>query len=457
MSNLLHSYKSYESANALGDGSFNVEPGVSNFSSISTYHSPNFLQSVNMNYGADLIKSIINRIAIDSSIVTFKHMKIDKVTGNQTQVNSGLIDCFTYKANIDQTGRAFVFDLVWSLLDEGVIAIIPTETEKPLNGKTTPDPISVRVGKITQWFSDQVKVRYYNEDTGLEFEQTFFKEDVAIIESPLLGILQDSNQTLKMLKQKIKILNSEDQNAASGKINGFIQFPYMTSSEHRKKQAERRRQELEQEMTKSSYGLATLDANEKFISTGGGVQNNTLEDINKLKQDFYNQVGITENIINGTQTSAELNLYYNRVIDPIIQAIVDALNVTFISKTARTQGQIIKFFRDPFKVLPIEQLATTADLFSRNAILTPNEIREFIGKEPHPNPLADQLYNRNIADSNQVGGIGTPGQEVSENQNEMTQPMQNEDDQYIYQDEQGNLVDYMGRPVDEEGNLIEQG
>lgn len=448
MSTLLHSYKTYESANTLGNGNFTVEPG-SNWQSISTYHSPMYLQSMNTSYGNDLIKSIINRISIDASMVEFKHLKIDPVTQNQNEIKSGLIDCLTYKANIDQTGRAFIIDLIWSLLDEGVVAIVPTVTDKMMDGEKTFDVESVRVGKITQWFTDSVKVRYYNEDTGLEFEQTLKKEDVAIIESPLSGILQDTNQTLRLLKQKIDLMNSEDRNAAAGKINGFIQFPYQTNSDYHQKQADRRRKQLEAEMSKSTYGLATLDNNEKFIPTGGNVQNNTLEDINKLKQDFYNQVGITENIINGTQKDNELNLYYNRVIDPILQAVVDSINVTFISKTARTQGQVIEFYRDPFKILPIEQLANTADLFSRNAILTPNEIRKFIGKEPHPNPLANELYNRNIADGNQIGGIATAGQGDPDSS-------YGEDDssQYVYQDENGNFVDYQGNPVDEAGNPI---
>lgn len=447
MSTLLHSYKTYESANTLGNGNFTVEPG-SNWQSISTYHSPMYLQSMNTSYGNDLIKSIINRIAIDASMVEFKHLKIDPVTQNQNEIKSGLIDCLTYKANIDQTGRAFIIDLIWSLLDEGVVAIVPTVTDKMMDGEKTFDVESVRVGKITQWFTDSVKVRYYNEDTGLEFEQTLKKEDVAIIESPLSGILQDTNQTLRLLKQKIDLMNSEDRNAAAGKINGFIQFPYQTNSDYHKKQADRRRKQLEVEMSKSAYGLATLDNNEKFIPTGGNVQNNTLEDINKLKQDFYNQVGITENIINGTQKDNELNLYYNRVIDPILQAVVDSINVTFISKTARTQGQVIEFYRDPFKILPIEQLANTADLFSRNAILTPNEIRKFIGKEPHPNPLANELYNRNIADGNQIGGIATAGQGDPGSYGE------DDPSQYVYQDENGNFVDYQGNPVDETGTTI---
>lgn len=448
MSTLLHSYKTYESANTLGNGNFTVEPG-SNWQSISTYHSPMYLQSMNTSYGNDLIKSIINRISIDASMVEFKHLKIDPVTQNQNEIKSGLIDCLTYKANIDQTGRAFIIDLIWSLLDEGVVAIVPTVTDKMMDGEKTFDVESVRVGKITQWFTDSVKVRYYNEDTGLEFEQTLKKEDVAIIESPLSGILQDTNQTLRLLKQKIDLMNSEDRNAAAGKINGFIQFPYQTNSDYHKKQADRRRKQLEAEMSKSAYGLATLDNNEKFIPTGGNVQNNTLEDINKLKQDFYNQVGITENIINGTQKDNELNLYYNRVIDPILQAVVDSINVTFISKTARTQGQVIEFYRDPFKILPIEQLANTADLFSRNAILTPNEIRKFIGKEPHPNPLANELYNRNIADGNQIGGIATAGQGDPGSSSGEDDPSQ-----YVYQDENGNFVDYQGNPVDEAGNPI---
>lgn len=454
MSNLLHSFTAFNSFNS--DPNFTIEPntmGMGPSTGLGTFYSPNYIRNGFKYSEVDTIKKVINRIAVDASTVDFKHLKID-TDGNQSSVDSELIDRLTYKANRDQTGRAFIFDLVWSMLDEGVIAAVPVEANRDMRDNTNFDILELRVGKIVQWYTDSVRVRCYNSETGLDQETVLPKESVAIIESPLSEVLRSDNSTLRLLKGKTEIMRSEDSNAASGKINGFIQFPYMTNSAYRKDQADRRRQELEKEMANSKYGLATLDANEKFISTGGGVANNTLDDILKLQQDFYNQVGITENVINGTANTSELNLYYRRVVDPILQAIVDSFNMVFISKTARTQGQRLLFFRDPFRSLPVENLASTADLFSRNAILTPNEIREFIGKPPHPSPLANQLYNRNIADGNQMGGTETPGQEAPSPFPQDGNTQQEVQQITIYDNGDGTYSDENGNPVDENGNPL---
>lgn len=393
-----------------------------------------------------MIKSIISRIALDASMVEFKHLKINEKDGSQTPVKSGLIDCLTHEANIDQSGRAFIFDAVWSLLDEGVIALIPVDTSHDPEVTGSFDIDSMRVAKIIQWYPKHVRVRCYNDNTGLEHDVVMSKRNVTIIESPLLTVLQDSNPTLALLQQKINLMQAKDKEIASGKINGFIQFPYQTRVSARKDQAKQRRKELEEEMSKSNYGIATLDAQEKFIPVGGGITNNLLEDVLKLKQDYYNQLGITEAVFNGTASASEINQYYHRLVDPIITALTDAINRSFLTKTARTQGQRIMFFRDPFRTLPVEQIATVGDTFARNAIFTPNEIRALVGKPPHPDQLADQLFNRNIADGNQNGGIYTPGQQDvnGEPQEEIV----------IYEDGNGGYVDEQGNPVDEQGNPI---
>ena len=393
-----------------------------------------------------MIKSIISRIALDASMVEFKHLKINEKDGSQTPIKSGLIDCLTHEANIDQSGRAFIFDAVWSLLDEGVIVLVPVDTSHDPEVTGSFDIDSMRVAKIIQWYPKHVRVRCYNENTGLEHDVVMSKRNMAIIESPLLTVLQDSNPTLALLQQKINLMQAKDKEIASGKINGFIQFPYQTRVSARKDQAKQRRKELEEEMSKSNYGIATLDAQEKFIPVGGGITNNLLEDVLKLKQDYYNQLGITEAVFNGTASASEINQYYHRLVDPIITAITDAINRSFLTKTARTQGQRIMFFRDPFRTLPVEQIATVGDTFARNAIFTPNEIRALVGKPPHPDQLADQLFNRNIADGNQNGGIATPGQQGvnGEPQEEIV----------IYEDGNGGYVDEQGNPVDEQGNPI---
>lgn len=360
--------------------------------------------------GGDIIGNVISRIALDASMAEFKHMKINEESGNQTPMNSKLQRCLTFEANIDQSGRAFIYDAVWSLLDEGVIALVPTKTSRKPAGEQGFDVEELRVGKIVEWAPQDVRVRIYNENNG-QFEEVWYgKRTVAIMESPFYTLLKDNNPTLKLLQQKVLLMNSVDKNAAAGKLNGFLQFPYQTRSESRQLQAARRRKEIEEEMTNSAYGLATLDANEKFVPAGGGLENNLLEDIRRLTQDFYNSIGITEKILDGTATPSEINAYYYKTIDPVLQAITDALNRAFLTKTAYTQGQRIMYYRDPFRTLPVETLSTTADVFSRNAILTPNEIRKLIGKPPHPDQNADQLFNRNIADQNQFGGAESPGQ-----------------------------------------------
>lgn len=452
-SRLLHSWNLFDKAPTLNAGSLWEVNQNDDFYGGFAKQSAHYLSGGYSYKKADIVKSVISRIALDASTVEFRHTKTDPKTNKQESIQSSFIDRITFEANIDQSGRAFIYDLIWSLLDEGVIAAVPIDTATNPLSTSSYDIESIRVGKIVEWYPRSVKVSVYNDRTGLEQDLVMPKDKVAIIESPLYAVLRDSNPNLALLQQKMKVMNSQDSNAASGKINGFLQLPYQTNSTRRQEQANRRKKDIETEMSNSRYGIATLEHNEKFIPASGGLTNNLLDDIRKIQQDFFNEVGITETIMNGTASPAELNLYYNRCIDPILQALVDGFNRVFLTKTARTQGHKYAYYRDPFNALPVEQLANTADLFTRNAILTPNEIREFIGKAPHPSPLADELFNRNIADGNQNGGIATPGQEgVYE------EPMPEEDMEpiEIYEDGEGGYVDAEGNPipVDEDGNPI---
>ena len=458
-STLLHSFNAFNALQSLSTP--NNQNGYSGVSvNATTGPSGHYLSTGYMYRKADLVKAVISRIALDASLVDFKHLKINEADGNQSPVKSELIDRLTWSANIDQTGRMFIYDVVWSLLDEGHIAIVPVDTNKDISNTTTFDILSMRVAKIEQWYPRHVRVKCYNDQTGLEQSLVMEKEKISIIESPLVTVLKDSNPVLSLLQQKMTLMNQQDSNAASGKINGFFQFPYQTNSTRLKERAEARREEITKEMANNKYGIATLDANEKFIPVGGGITNNLLEEIRTLQQDFYDQIGITETIIKGTASSSELNLYYNRVIDPILQAIVDSINRTFLTKTARTQGQRIMYFRDPFRMIPVESIASTADLFSRNGIFTPNEIRARVGKMPHPDPIANKLFNRNIADANQNGGIMTPGQEdanrngVPDSQESANMNGTEPEEIVIYEDGNGGYVDEHGNPVDENGNPL---
>lgn len=371
--------------------------------------SSNYLRGYRYNK-SDLVKAVITRIAIDASMVQFQHLKVDEQTGNQTHVKSGLIDVMTYDANLDQTGYAFMYDLFWSMLDEGVIAAVPLETTTEPNASGAYDIKEMRVGKIMQWYPNKVRVRVYNQYTGVDQDIIMPKSMVAILESPLYSLIKESNQTLRLLEAKINRMNAEDSNAASGKLNGFLKTNYATKSESRQKRAQRRRGEIENEMANSKFGLATLDATETYIAAGQGITNNLLDDIRKLQQDFYNQTGMTENIMNGTASESEMLTYYTRTIDPVVTSVLAEFNRKFITKTARSQGQSIQSFRDPFRLVPVEQLADIADTLTRNAILTPNEVRKLVGKPPLPDPNADLAFNRNIGDANQAGGINTVGQ-----------------------------------------------
>jgi len=334
-------------------------------------------------------------------MVSLNHVKIAKDGASQEVVKSGLERCLTVEANVDQNARDFIHDLVYSMLDEGVVAVVPTETK--LNPTKTGgyDITSLRVGRIVQWFPKHVRVKVYNENRGMDEEITMEKKLVAIIENPFYAVVNDDNATLKRLIRKLELLDRKDEDIAGGKFNMLIQLPYVIKGSLKKAQAEERIQQLEEQLTNSKYGVAYTDGTEKIVQLNRPIDNDLADQTKYLQEQFYNQIGATENIFNGTAGEVETRAYYNRTIDPIIATIISEMRRKWLTDTARTQGQDIVAHRDPFTLVPVEQLATIADTFTRNAILTSNEVRKIIGFGPSEDPIANELSNKNIAGVNQ--------------------------------------------------------
>lgn len=346
-----------------------------------------------------IAQTAFNRIALDASMVDIKHVKIDS-DDNQTTIDSALIYCLSSEANIDQTGKAFIHDLVYSLLEEGVVAVVPVDTTgDPTTGSY--DVYSMRVGRITQWYPRAVKIDVYNDRTGRREEIILPKQTVAIIENPLYSIINGDNSTLQRLARKLSMVDYTDDLIKADKLNLLIQFPYQVRSEEQVKRANERISNIEKQLSDSKYGIGYLDATEKVTQLNKSIPTNLMDDIKYLTEQFYNALGLTQNIFNGTASESETRAYYNRTIDPIVSYILEEFNRSFITKTARSQGQRLVAYRDPFKLVPVEQLATIADTFSRNAILSSNEIRQIVGFGPSSDPNADKLTNKNIADVNQ--------------------------------------------------------
>lgn len=349
-----------------------------------------------------IANTIFNRIALDVSMVDILHVKTDSRTDNQTKMDSPLQRCLSYEANIDQTGKAFIHDLVYSLLDEGVIAVVPVDTTISPTKSSGFDINSMRVGKITQWYPKHVRVSLYNESTGQYEEITLAKKAVAIIENPLYAVVNGDNGLLNRLLRKMALADDEDERATNGSLNMIVQFPYVVKGDVRRKQAEERLKSLEEQLKNNRRGIAYIDATEKVTQLNRPITNNLQDEIKYLTEQFYNAIGLTQNVFNGTASESELRGYYTRSVDVIIQAILAEFNRKFLTRTAITQGQLLVAYRDPFDLVPVEQLASIADTFSRNAILTLNEIRKIIGYGPNASPAADELSNKNIADVNQT-------------------------------------------------------
>jgi hypothetical protein len=356
---------------------------------------------VRFRYSSDktIVASIYNRIAIDASDATIKHVRLDDEGRFGEVITSGLNECLTVEANIDQGARAFRQDMIMTLFDEGVIAIVPVDTTLNPNVSGSFDIKTLRVGKVVQWSPDRVKVSIYNDRTGRREEVTLNKRFVAIVENPLYAVMNEPNSTLQRLIRKLGLLDIVDEQSSSGKLDMIIQLPYVIKSEARRKQAEQRRTDIELQLKGSQYGIAYSDATEKIVQLNRPSENNLLKQVEYLTQLLYSQLGITKEVMDGTAAQPVMLNYHNRTIKPILEAVVEAMRRTFLTKTSRTQGQSIMFFRDPFALVPVEQLAEIADKFTRNEIASSNEIRSGIGLPPSKDPKADQLRNSNMPES----------------------------------------------------------
>lgn len=350
------------------------------------------------------VNTIYNRIAIDCSMVDILHVKVDEDGQNEQIIKDGIHNCLSVEANIDQSGRDFIHDLVYSMFDEGVVAVVPIETTINPDNSNAFDIISMRTARIVQFYPKHVRVSVYNEESGMNEEVYLQKSKVAIIENPLYSVINSRNSTLNRLMSKLSLLDMTDRVSSGSRLDIIMQMPYTTKSPQKEEQAAKRIKQLEEQLNESKYGIGYFDANEKITQLNRPASNNLLEQVQILTEDLYNQLGLTQNVFNGTATEAQMRQYYNRSIDPILTRLISEFNRKFLSKTARTQGQTFRFRRDPFKLVPVEQLATIADTFSRNALLTPNEIRPIIGFGPSSDPEADTLGNRNIADKNKESG-----------------------------------------------------
>lgn len=363
-----------------------------------------------------IVTSIYNRVALDVAALNVTHCKVDdngRFVSDMT--NSSLNRCLSLEANIDQTGRAFIQDVVMSMLDEGCVAIVPVDTD--INPETgSYDILSMRTGKILEWYPKHVKVRVYNENTGTKEDIIRPKNTVAIIENPLFAVINEPNSTLQRLMRKLALLDIVDEQSSAGKLDLIIQLPYTIKSETRRKQAEARRKDIEMQLKDTKYGIAYTDATETITQLNRPLENNLMKQIEYLTSMLYSQLGITQSILDGTADEQTLLNYHSRTIEPIVSAIVDEMKRKFLTKTARTQKQTITFFRDPFKLVPVNHIADIADKFTRNEIMTSNEIRQVIGMKPSEDPKADELRNSNLnhPDENGINSDTQPSEPIEE-------------------------------------------
>lgn len=357
-----------------------------------------------------IINAIYNRIALDAASITINHVKLDENNRFDSIIDSGLNYCLNTEANADQTGRGLIQDIVMTFLEEGVAAVVPEKTNFDPRYSNSYEIYSMRVGVPVEWYPNHVRVRMFNELTGQKEEITFPKKMVALIENPFYAVMNAPNSTMQQLVRKLALLDVVDEQAGSGKLDMIIQLPYVIKSQARRDQAEQRRAEIEKQLSGSKYGIAYTDGTERIVQLNRSLENNILKSIEYLTNMVYSQLGVTQEILNGTADEKTMNNYMNRIIEPVISAIVDEFKRKFLTKTARTQGQSIMFFRDPFRLAPVSMIAEMADKFTRNEIMTPNEFRQVIGMKPSKDPKSDQLANRNIASADK--GMPIQGEET---------------------------------------------
>lgn len=343
-----------------------------------------------------VVASIYNRIALDCAMIDLHHVQCDEDGHYKDVIHGGLDDCLSYSANLDQTGRAFILDVVMSMFDEGVVAVLPVECSDNPNYTNKYDILSVRTARITAWYPRAVRLDVYNEAVGRREEIVIPKNQVAIIENPLYSIMNEPNSTLQRLIRKLSLLDYVDEQTSSGKLDLIIQLPYIIKTEARRQQAEIRRKDIERQLSGSKYGIAYTDGTERITQLNRGVENNIWTEVKDLTAELYNQLGLTESVFNGTAKEEEMINYYNRTVDPILSAIAEEMERKFISRDARSDGQSIRYFRNPFRLIPVSALAEIADKMTRNEILSSNEIRTQIGYRPSDDPAADELRNSNL-------------------------------------------------------------
>lgn len=368
-----------------------------------------------------IVTSVYNRIALDVSAITIQHVRLDDNDRFKEVIESGLNNCLNLDANMDQTGRAFIQDVVMSMLDEGCVALMPVDTS--INPDLTDSYTieTIRTGKIIDWYPASVKINAYDERIGRRRDVIVSKKTVAIVENPLYAVINEPNSTMQRLIRKLSLLDITDEQTASGKLDLIIQLPYVIKTDTRRQQADQRRKDIEMQLAGSKYGIAYTDGTEKITQLNRPVENNLMKQIEYLTSMLYSQLGITQSILDGTADEKTMLNYYSRTIEPIVSAIVDEMKRKFLTKTARSQKQSILFFRDPFKLVPVNDMAEIADKFTRNEIMTSNEIRQIIGMKPANDPKADQLVNSNIAQpKEEVAKLNSPPdntEEEGENQN----------------------------------------
>ena len=349
-----------------------------------------------------IVTSVYNRIALDAASIDIMHVQLDKDGRFESIRESALNECLTRNANIDQTGRAFIQDVVMSMLDEGCVAIVPVDTTINPNISNSYEINTLRTAKIVEWYPAHVKVNLYNDRTGRKEDLILPKKTVAIIENPLYAVINEPNSTMQRLIRKLNLLDVIDEQSGSGKLDLIIQLPYVIKTDARRQQAEQRRKDIEMQLSGSKYGIAYTDGTERITQLNRSVDNNLMKQIEYLTSMLYSQLGITQAILDGSADDKTMLNYYNRTIEPIVSAIVDEIQRKFLTKTAITQKQAIAYFRDPFRLVPVNEIAEIADKFTRNEIMTSNEIRQIVGMKPSKDPNADELRNKNLSESNEM-------------------------------------------------------
>lgn len=374
-----------------GDAEYITSPG---YNYVTTYREDR--NRLRIGSERSIVASIYNRIAVDVAAINLQHCRVDRNGKYIEPIESNLNDCLRSSANIDQTAREFMIDATLSLLDEGTVAIVPVDTTVDMTKEGSYDILSLRVGRITQWYPEYVRVDVYNDRTGRHEELTLPKAVVAIVENPFYEVMNKANSTLQRLKYKLALLDATDDKQNSDKLNLIIQMPYPIKGKDREEKAKQRRKEIEMQLVDSKYGIAYMDATEKIVQLGHPIENKLMEEIEYFTTQLYAQLGFSPAVFDGTANEQEMLQYYNRTLEPILAAFVDEFNRKFLTKTARTRGQAISYFRDPFRLSSAEQLANIADMFTRNEIVSANEFRAVLGFQPVDDARADALLNKNI-------------------------------------------------------------